>query len=270
MKSFTFPSKTFILGEYSILESGLALLLGHRPYFHSTVEADKKKSHPFPQGSSAEKIAPDAHISFQDPHMGNGGFGASGAEFLTCWSANKKSPQTEQERIEYAFSAWKESRDFPGSGADILTQAYGMNQINNFLLEIDITDKKLQSIESKIGATISLFQTGRKISTHEHLAEKYSIPKELNSITKEGIGALREGNKKGFSNCIQSYGNALAKLGLLTASSSQALASAPRNILASKGCGAMGSDVLLILHEKVNLQEWARKNSLTLAAEIPV
>jgi hypothetical protein len=63
--------------------------------------------------------------------------------------------------------------------------------------------------------------------------------------------AWQKKDKMLFSSAVQSFGDGLAALGLLAPASLPALAEARAlpGVLAAKGCGAMGADVLLLLQE---------------------
>lgn len=243
-------------------------MLAHAPYFEATYEEDL--ANPFHPQSPAGKFCQSENlkgsIKFTDPHGGKGGFGCSGAEFLSCWSFKNSM----SERDAFAWKAWRESRKFPGSGADILTQAYGMNKKEHFFLGINMEEEKLHTIPSHLGILLSLFRTGQKIPTHEHLKTLPPIPASLAQITERGIKALEQGEKENFIQCVTEYGKALKNLGLLCDYSQNVLAELS-NVLAAKGCGAMGADVLLVLHNKgVDLSQWEKKHSLHLVTQFSI
>ena len=120
------PSKTYLLGEYIVLDAEPCLILNTPPYFKVNIDCNyslpfssslrlprfarnddknggravtidfthKKQVHSFhPQSSAGLWLQKNAHffentqIDFFDPHEGKGGFGASGAEFLAVYTA---------------------------------------------------------------------------------------------------------------------------------------------------------------------------------------
>jgi hypothetical protein len=273
VKRSYFPSKSFIVGEYAVVEGAPALLLAHSPFFVASFSPGASKRPSFHPDSPAGKYfaakPAQGSISFTDPHGGKGGFGASGAEFLSVFAASKSAPAKEEERIALAWAAWDASREFPGSGADILTQAYGIND-EGFFLAIDTKKRSLQRINAGgLNLTLSLFHTGKKLPTHEQKQPSGLPLTELAAISLETTAALSAKNAASFCSGIKAYGALLAKLGLLAPHSAQALAQLPP-VAAAKACGAMGSDVLLVLHEKQDLAPWAKANSLAEILSLPV
>ena len=85
------PSKTFVLGEYSVLHGGPAILLASEPYFSLRLEEKNENKNPFHPLSPAgklwelEPLLKTKSYLFSDPHHGLGGFGASSAEFIALF-----------------------------------------------------------------------------------------------------------------------------------------------------------------------------------------
>lgn len=268
-----FPGKTFLLGEYAILEGGCSLMLAHGPGF--AADFSPGSTHPFhpesPAGKWLQSQTLTQKISFEDFHSGQGGFGGSGAEFLAAFAAVKGVPESLKSRIKFAWDAWEASRNYPGSGADILTQAMGVNFAEPFWLGIDIGARSLETLYSDFGLTLSLFHTGQKLATHSHLENLPNIPSEaLTYLVWDGLEAIRSGSKENFAASIKAYGALLADAKLVAAHTEKALASLPAEIVAAKGCGAMGSDVIAVFHEAISLDRWAKENSLAEILRIPV
>lgn len=273
-----FPGKTFLLGEYAVLKRGPAILLGHGPYFEADLVGGGATRNPFhpesPAGRWLARFPFAGSIDFSDPHRGAGGFGGSGAEFLAAWYSRREIPRSMAARVKAAQEAWQDSREFPGSGADILTQAYGVNADDAFLLHLDFGSAipDIEPLDRRLGLNLSLFHTGRKLPTHEALSQLPPLPQEeLRDLVIEAAEALRGRNAKWFADAMQTYGETLAKAGLLASHSREALASLPpTGVRAAKGCGAMGADVLAVLHTGANLGPWASANSLAEVARLPV
>lgn len=97
-----------------------------------------------------------------------------------------------------------------------------------------------------------LIRTGRKIATHEHLGELTSIhTQELSDIVTHTYQSLIDNNSAHFVSSINQYAETLQKQQLVasqTVDLLQTLATLP-SIIASKGCGALGADVILIIFE---------------------
>ncbi len=277
MKSLTFPSKTFLVGEYAVLDRGDvdALLLAHPPLFKATYGfAGSGAFHPeSPAGLWLKEFPAREAIGFRDPHEGIGGFGGSGAEFLSAWFAGKEVPRSEEERKLMAWNAWQASRRFPGSGADIFTQAFGVNRHDAFFLTVNFAQRTSDElVPRQTGGILSLFHTGKKLATHEHVRPPQLPTQELRSLAMNAVDSFRRGDFAYLSEALQNYGDALDELGLLAAHSKKALSAlqGQSGVFASKGCGAMGSDVLLVAHSGVSLEDWARENSLAPAGSFPV
>lgn len=271
MKRFFSPSKTFVVGEYAVLEGAPALLLGHAPFFEARFQPGASKRPDFHPESPAGRLfaarPAQGAISLSDPHAGKGGFGASGAEFLSVFAAGRSLPVNDKERAAFAWSAWDAYQGNPGSGADILTQAHGVND-EEFFLRVEPRTRSLEAIKpGGLGLTLSLFRTGKKLDTHRNLASP-KLP-EAAELVNQATESLKAGNASAFAKAVGAYGAELAKLGLLSPHSARALQALPP-VPAAKGCGAMGADVLLVLHENGDLASWARENSLVEALRLSV
>src|SRR5665213_3933088 len=86
---FSAPSKTFLTGEYAVLCGGPALVLNTSPRFELKAVRGEFGVAGIPDGSPASQwikqrapLLADWKIEFSDPHQGQGGFGASSAQFL--------------------------------------------------------------------------------------------------------------------------------------------------------------------------------------------
>ncbi len=270
----SFPSKTFLLGEYCVLEGAPALLLAHDPLFQSHFHESPQECSPFRNGSPAARLASQLGLdarrfSFHDPHQGKGGFGASGAEFLAVARQNPAAPLDPLEFAWHARAAYLNLGE-AGSGADILLQALE----KKCLLAIDISKRTLEELPLRLGAVITLFHTGIKLSTHEHLHTLRS-PQVLDLVplTLQARQAYLQGSCDLFAAAINAFGRGLADRGLLANHSAKALSElrSVDGILAAKGCGAMGNDVLLVLSRApLPLRLWAKEHSLVEVAQLEI
>ena len=257
------PSKTFVAGEYAVLEGSPALVLGHAPFFHASL--GEKSFHPdSPAGTYLKQQNKNLHFDFYDPHQGKGGFGGSGAEFVAAYSF------VEGKNSFDSADAWKLWEAFPrseGSGMDVLVQSFGAGK-EAALYSIDQKNRIIQNAPS-LGVSYTLFHTGKKLPTHEHL--RTELP-ALDPVKKQLVRLLTSfGNRQKFCSELNNLGDCLDDLGLLAAHSKaavQEIRSLP-GIWAAKGCGAMGSDVILVLHDAglSSWQEWAQKHQLSKTTE---
>ena len=88
-------------------------------------------------------------------------------------------------------------------------------------------------------------------------------------IVQAALVSLNDINSEGFIECIKNYADALQAQDLV-AEKTQAilkLSAANSDILACKGCGALGADVILILFKsskKNDVISWVKENMLNL------
>ncbi len=274
------PSKTFLLGEYAVLQGGRALLLGHPPLFRCSIE-DGASASPFhaesPAGRWLASHPAASRLTFDDPHKGKGGFGGSGAEFLCAWAASLEAepPRPQDPHAIFAWNAWEDFRTLggTGSGADILTQAFGVNREAPFFLHVDLAGRSLSELfPPRNCGELSLFHTGKKLATHEQKAPPSLPMAELEALTEGAREQLESGLFRSFAESLSAYGEKLAALGLLAPHAAQALSGLKGvpQVLGAKGCGAMGADVLVVAHQGADLGPWAAQNSLESILTLPV
>ncbi len=252
-----FPSKTFLLGEYLVLEGGPALVLAHPPAFHGGQGPGAGFAPASPAGRLALARGLDPkQFFFKDPHAGRGGFGASGAEFLTVAHALG---------CGEPWQTWELYRELglPGSGTDILVQAFAPAEKISFVY----VDQETRTLELRppaaLGLELTLFHTQKKLATHEHLATKLPSLAGAAAIVRE---------EKNLVRAVRAYAEILESNGLVATHSQAALQDlkAEPTVQAAKGCGAMGSDVLLVLGQGAKLEPWAKRHSLVEVLRVPI
>lgn len=226
------PSKTFLVGEYAVLNGGPCLLLATEPYF--TWE----------------------NQTFLDPHRGLGGFGASGAKFVF---------EAYLQGCLDAAHALKKFRDSPlstgGSGADIVCQYTG--GVTYFHPEKNIIEKLDWPFSD---LSIFLIHTGHKILTHQHLEKHSNIASlplaQLQHVVQFVHRAILEKDSTLLLYGISQYHTELDKLGLICDNTHQLLQKIYQRseVLAAKGCGALGADVILVVtshQDNAVFKSWA-------------
>lgn len=258
-------------GEYAVLEGSPALVLGHAPFFRASL--GERSFHPdSPAGLYLKKMGKNLAFDFFDPHLGKGGFGGSGAEYVAAYSILNG---RESYDSKAAWNLWDEFPRSEGSGMDVLVQSFGAGKETG-LYSIDQKNRIIQKTPI-LGAAYSLFHTGIKLPTHEHL--RGELP-ALDSVKKQLVRLLISvGDLGKFCSELNKLGDCLDQLGLLAPHSKAAVAEvrALPGVMAAKGCGAMGSDVILVLHEEDFSsgngratdwpKEWAAKHQLTKITE---
>lgn len=261
---FSVPGKTFLAGEYLVLNEGPALLFLSQPCFELTAKPGKGQVEGLHQNSPAglfirkhKDYFAKLDISFKDPHQGIGGFGASTAQFLSAYALwlYKEAAQLDMEKIldfkhileAYYEVAWN-GQGLRPSGADVVGQLIG---------SLTFFEKRQGLINVKnwpfSGLEFYLIHTGNKVATHEHLRmlKKFDTTNLEQSFVqiKESFDVASE---EKFLEGIKSYAKGLKELNFTcepTLNLLKDLQSIP-GVRAAKGCGALGADVVLVITKK--------------------
>lgn len=123
------PAKTFLVGEYSALAEASAMIVLTNPYFQLTLLTETALSgiHPeSPAGLWWQQQNTDYGLSWNDPHLGRGGLGASSAQFLgsylgSCFIKNRV-PDLNQMLGAYYKTSWT-GKGLRPSGYDVIAQS---------------------------------------------------------------------------------------------------------------------------------------------------
>lgn len=201
----------------------------------------------------------NASIRFQDPHVGRGGLGASSAQFLAAytWSVLAETPMTEwaaalsPQKLWQAFRsvAW-DGQGLAPSGADVMAQFMGgLTQFQSHPFSLQSPSWPFARL------SFSLFRTNEKTPTHSHLGSLQGTHfGELRPDLDRALVAFHHGQDQVFVESVARYGRLLQDMGLLHEKVIPAVEGlrASEQVLAVKGCGAMGADILLVLHRPEN------------------
>jgi mevalonate kinase len=258
------PSKTFLVGEYGVLDGGPALLVATEPRFEVTIETGGEgvcgNIHPnSPAGQWARRerdIFANVNLNFFDPHSGRGGFGASSAQFLLlwAWSQMEHKPFSQLgEGVDVAeilndyWAQVPESQSRP-SGADVVAQAVGgLTLVTTTPLSVQQKQWPFTELDFLI------VPTGHKIQTHEHLNTTGKVGfDELKDSAKEVCAALSNSHALGFLEGIRQFSSLLRGQNRLASHTEQLLErwlEAP-GVRAGKGCGALGADSFVLFVDK--------------------
>jgi mevalonate kinase len=288
MTRYSVPAKTFLVGEYVALDGGPSIIVNTNPRFElvlqpANIGAAGSGSALFVGSSPAGRYIakyPDAFdgqdAEFIDPFQGKGGLGASSAQFALACAAHKEwkslDPSTfdwSELLTEYRSCAWN-GVGTPPSGADVVAQLTG--GITYFDAR-GSTAGQLEWNFPKLGFT--LFRTGSKLPTHEHLKEKNQAPIEaLRTLVIEAKRAFDTGSEKLLIDTVHAYGTVLADAGL-TADRTTALLNGMKTkkelFHAVKGCGAMGADVIVAIHDRdlaEDVEIWAEQENLEVCGSL--
>jgi mevalonate kinase len=258
--AFEIPSKTFIVGEYLAINGTASMLLATEPSF--LIKIIKDKLYGFHDESPAGRLKKMLSLnnkgySVFDPHNGRGGFGRSSAEYLAVYmhdfyNKNEKLEIAEDilNNLEDFISLYRKScgPDYIASGADLVAQVCGgicWYDGMNFNCE--------QLIWPFPGYDILIFHTGKKLATHEHLKNLKKMDlRSLIPILIASRTSMDQANLKVFCESLNYYYDILNELNLSDPQVRQSVERLRKNpeILASKGCGAMGVDTVLVVCEK--------------------
>jgi mevalonate kinase len=253
MVTWEFPAKTFLLGEYAALADLGAILLTTTPGFKMTLTNAPGLSgiHPdSPAGQWWQRAGMDAHgLLWEDPFLPIGGLGASTAQFLGAYYAVaylKNTPVIpEQLLTAYWSCAWSGQGVRP-SGYDLLAQSM------SGCVNIHRLHQRFESLAWNFDdLTFLLVPTGHKLATHQHLIAAAIPPnvEALDRLVTMATTAFIHKDSGALIDAVNGYHRCLAAAGLVHEVSLHfitALAVDPR-VLAVKGCGALGADMLLLL-----------------------
>lgn len=289
--SLSVAGKTFFVGEYLALDGGPSILVTTAPRFELRLretpnggesEAAVADGHmtklPFAHESPAGRYFKKHHpsfrgyqLEFRDPHSGKGGLGASTAQFASLYAfvhgLKAIEPHTfdwRQLLIDYRDVAWDGEGAAP-SGADLVAQLSGN------ITWFDGKECKARSLGWKFPfLDFTLVRTGVKLATHEHLRKHQAAPCEaLRGVVKKAAEAFETGQEGLLITSVQEYAQALSDAGFVadgTREILRGLSDVPA-VRAAKGCGAMGADIVLVLHDKDRaglIRSWAKDKGLTI------
>ncbi|MBA2655519.1 MAG: hypothetical protein H0U70_00865 [Tatlockia sp.] len=247
------PAKTFLLGEYAALAGESAIILTTSPCFEITLtkEGGLQGIHPdSPAGQwwAQHRIASQG-LCWQDSYQGRGGLGASSAQFLGAYLASchllKVIPNQKSLLDAYYQCSWQGVGVKP-SGYDVLAQTQNrcvyLNQKQQVTKSYDWTFKEISFL---------LLHSGQKLATHYHLKNIKPLKaiNPLSATVERARQAFELADCELLVDAIKSYSEQLIDLGLVAPHSLEyirAFNSQPE-VLAAKGCGALGADVLLLI-----------------------
>lgn len=277
------PAKSFLAGEYLALQGMGALVFCSQPGFAFEIQKKSQTENPFHAESPAGRLwlrEKKWIVNYKFIFLAGAdlkGWGTSTAEFIAVHALlqMKDSLWVEEQRFfdlhwmlrDYQEIARDKSAIFPPSGADLVAQ------VNGGLTLFERQSGKIQKFAWPFhDISFVLLPTGRKLKTHEHLSALGQMSVDnLKHIFEMLKLSLQTVNQQLFVQSIQEYGAELKQLNLLSKNSELDLDSYTQDyILAKKGCGAMGEDVLLLVikkqaefHFKNQVGSWSMGEGLT-------
>lgn len=258
------PAKTFLLGEYTALAENSAILITTEPCFKLTLtqENDLLNIHPeSPAGIWWLKQGFDKGLHWFDPYSNLGGLGASSAQFLAAYLAScfvqNKLPNLTHLLETYYQSSWT-GKGLRPSGYDVIAQTqHGCIFINKRNKMIQIFGWPFHDL------SFFIIHTGVKLATHHHLQNTALPPQTdyLSVLVDEAKQAFLESNSQQLISCVTLYHNQLVALNLVAEHSLHLINQYKEypEVVAIKGCGALGSDTLLLLTLRTDALKFRKK-----------
>lgn len=247
MGPFQIPGKLFLIGEYSVITGGKALLAAVKPAFeYATNEGDAVSIHAeSPVGKYLEQTAQKVSLKLYNPGLG-AGFGTSTAELIAAIQGiNGVLPETE------SILKWYQ-KEFPNaSGADLATQLEALRTTKGLFEVSEKTQiKSLHAAAS--GRSILLFQAPvvEKVPTHEDLKRvRPEISLEVaNAFVERAKVCFTSGGSADW-HVLTEWANWLSTFGLESAFAQKVRSKIIQvpGVLGAKGCGAGLNDVMLVV-----------------------
>jgi len=254
-------AKTFFLGEYGAVATQRAIVWLTEPAFSAHFGDKTRPSSPLspPCERLLQALAPellDSGYQFFDPYQGRGGLGASSAEFL-LWMRALSFYRAESARWHhpahwvklldiYTRYSWS-GRGVPPSGVDVVAQNY------SGLVYIDVPNKIYDALHwpfSDVGVVLA--HTNQKLATHTHLESQVDadIWAPLSGWVDKARDALYAADLDQLITSMRGAYQQQQRLGLVAPHTQKlvSILSGASCFLMAKGCGAMGSDVILALY----------------------
>ena len=264
IKYISFPSKTFLIGEYAVLEKGPAVLVNTHPRFCFSVKKGKNKNdfHPHSPAGQWLKLHPKIQCSIEsfDPHNSQGGFGFSSAQFSLVYLLGEileKDYILEKGSLPEVnlLQMWTDYRNlnFKGyrpSGADVVSQWIGkICLFSSDPFSVNSIDWPFKELD------FFLLRTGVKFNTWEHLKKidrgDFSV---LSEMAKRAVFNIKRGDAENFILALDEYSSYLEKKSLVHSKTVLFLNKVRKikSVITARGCGAMGAEVVAVFFDPKN------------------
>ncbi|MDR1334747.1 MAG: hypothetical protein LBJ19_00505 [Holosporaceae bacterium] len=269
VETFSCGSKTFLIGEYSVIFGGSAVLLVTDPQFNLEVAVSdttrlvgvNENSPAFKFYQRYREVFGGLSITFANSLLHYGGFGTSSAQFSLLYKLflqkTNKSFDIGLFLKEYRQLSCEnhETPQMQPSGADCLAQYY------NHHIYFDSVSNYLEPIECNFpDLGIEIFKTGFKIFTHKHLQSlrNADIPEsakcQLRQMVSDAWDYLKKNNGESLARCVNDFFLFLNEIGFVDGRSLNLVKKIMRveGVIAAKGCGAMCLDTILVIYRKTH------------------
>lgn len=256
------PSKTFLIGEYSVLNQGSAILLSTTKLFQLTIYncenllvdfAIDENDPSYKFTVNHPNIFAKKKIVFTDPYDGKGGFGSSSAMFLMLYKFYIQNIGVPFDYQNFLQEYWKYSskKGTRPSGADCVAQNnMGITFFDPKNFNVETLHWKFKTLD------FAIFKTKTKIKTHLHLEEIENINIDLESEVLSAKESLLNGDSEKLARSINDSHKILLSNNLVFEKTTYYINILLQNdeVLAAKGCGSLGADALIVLTRKKSLE----------------
>lgn len=262
------PSKAFLVGEYSILKGGPALLVNTTPRFSFSIKINSKLSNAmnfFHEQSAAglwirknKNLFSNIHISVEDPYQSKGGFGLSSAEFASVYIYSMLKKGYSWDDVEL-YEIWKQYKELK---KDSLVVPSGADMVSQWVGGVCLFHPSTQDVRSIMwpfsGLDFILIHTEEKLATWKHLNELEDTNfDDLIECSHRAFEFIQQEKEDDFLQAVREYHSILDKKNLVSAYTNCILQDFKKNsnILSAKGCGALGAGALILFFKKENAEE---------------
>ena len=251
--TWSVPAKTFFVGEYAAVFGAPAFLLTTTPCFE-LIPCQQPGLHNIHPESPAGRWwsvhgLDSVGLEWRDPYQGLGGLGASSAQFLAVYWAQHQLSQsltsTPALMNDYFNVAWKGLGLRP-SGYDVLAQ---QSQACVFVNKAGLSTESFSWVFDDLAFV--LLHSKQKLATHEHLESLNTLNRfqPLAELVEQAKLAFDSKNTGLITDTVNEYHRQLQHANLVAEHSLHHIKRFQNHpkVLAVKGCGAMGADVILLL-----------------------
>jgi len=275
------PAKTFLIGEYAVLDEAPAILLNTNPRFTCQIKkTNKAQTIDIPKESPADqwmkKNPHDFHCVelkwTHSSHLLNNGLGFSSAMFNVLYAYSFILREGHIDHIK-PQEIWRSYRNlhfdgFKPSGADVISQwVGGLSIFEQDPLHVETLTSYFPDLECLI------LKTEESFNTHEYLKDfKMTDLSDLKRISCSAVNALKEKNQDQFLQDINNYRKKLIEKNFITEKSLKILNHIEKLdfIKAFKACGTMGAETLIVFYDKQKDEEAKSALSFYLFISLPV
>jgi mevalonate kinase len=276
-KTFSIPAKTFLIGEYNVIDAKPGIVITTTPCFRLSLQTSSQTQiinihKDSPAGLFvANNLFENHQLNFEDPYDGAGGLGASTAQFIGVYQALqhiKGAAFSPQKMLKAYLTLAYNGQGSPPSGYDLWAQTHSqLVYFHKYKNDTKILSWPFSSL------SIVLLRTGKKLATHLHLSQflKEMPNLRLSQLVNGCKKALQNKDCIGFINAINGYHEAMSKLELVAKHSKKIVAELMNQsaCIAAKGCGAMGADIVLAIiptSQKEDFIEWLANKPWSIVA----